>query len=299
MHGITTASGRGLPKGDPVASRRLIRDRTGNTPQRDARTRLLESRPSGDNEQTMALRSGNPVLRANTFTQGYSPSLADRMTLSGTVNKTGLALIILLAAAAYVWNQGASSPSLGFFVLVGVLGGFVLAIATVFKHTWAPFTTPAYAAFEGLALGGISVVFEARYPGIVSQAVFLTFGTLGALLLAYRSGWIRATENFKLGVVAATGGIALMYFLSFVLGFFGVAVPLINSNSTYGILFSVFVVVIAALNLVLDFDFIEQGVNRGAPKHMEWYGAFGLLVTLVWLYLEILRLLAKMQSRNR
>jgi uncharacterized YccA/Bax inhibitor family protein len=134
-----------------------------------------------------------------------------------------------------------------------------------------------------VALGGISVVFEARYPGIVSQAVFLTFGTLGALLVAYRSGVIRATENFKLGVVAATGGIALLYLLSFVLGFFGVSVPLIHSSGTFGILFSVFVVVIAALNLVLDFDFIEQGVDRGAPKHMEWYGAFGLLVTLVWL----------------
>ena len=151
---------------------------------------------------------------------------------------------------------------------------------------------------EGLALGGISVVFEASYPGIVSQAIFLTFGTLGALLMAYRSGLIRATENFKLGVVAATGGIALVYLASMVLGFFGMSVPLIHSSGTFGILFSVFVVVIAALNLVLDFDFIEQGVERGAPKYMEWYGAFGLMVTLVWLYLEILRLLAKLNDRR-
>ena len=182
---------------------------------------------------------------------------------------------------------------------LSVVAGLIVAMVTVFKQTLAPYTTPIYAALEGVALGGISVIFEARYPGIVSQAVFLTFGTLGALLMAYRSGVVKATENFKLGVVAATGGIALLYFLSFILGFFGVSVPLIHSSGTFGILFSLFVVVIAALNLVLDFDFIEKGVERGAPKHMEWYGAFGLLVTLVWLYLEILHLLAKLQSRER
>jgi uncharacterized YccA/Bax inhibitor family protein len=166
------------------------------------------------------------------------------------------------------------------------------------KKTWAPVTTPLYAAFEGVALGGISVIFESQYPGIVSQAVFLTFGTLAALLFAYRSGLVKATENFKLGIVAATGGIALVYLLSFILGFFGMSVPLIHSSGTWGILFSMFVVVIAALNLVLDFDFIETGVERGSPKYMEWYAAFGLLVTLVWLYLEILRLLAKLNSRR-
>ena len=228
------------------------------------------------------------------------PGVADdqAMTIGGTVNKTGLSLLILLATASVVWNRGPSDPSLWTLMMVGGIGGFVLAIATVFKRQWAPFTTPAYAALQGLALGGISVVFEASYPGIVSQAVFLTFGTLGALLVAYRSGLIQATENFKLGVAAATGGIALLYLLSFVLGFFGMSVPLIHSSGTFGILFSVFVVVIAALNLVLDFDFIEQGAERQAPKYMEWYGAFGLLVTLVWLYLEILRLLAKLQSRR-
>lgn len=247
---------------------------------------------------TMTMRSGNPALTSDTFAHYRVVSGAEQMTLGGTVNKTALALVILLIAAAYVWNRGAADPSVGAWVMVSVVAGFVIALLTVFKQTWAPFTTPIYAALEGLALGGISVVFEARYPGIVSQAVFLTFGTLGALLLAYRSGVIRATENFKLGVVAATGGIVLMYLLSFVLGFFGVNVPLIHSSGTFGILFSMFVVVIAALNLVLDFDFIEQGVARGAPKHMEWYGAFGLLVTLVWLYLEILHLLSKLQSRR-
>ena len=244
------------------------------------------------------MRSGNPALTADTF--ATFPAVADdqAMTIGGTVNKTALSLLILLIAANFVWNRGASDPLLWTFTLVGVIGGFLVAIATVFKQTWAPLTTPLYAGLEGLALGGISVVFEATYPGIVSQAVFLTFGTLGALLAAYRSGVIRATENFKLGVVAATGGIALLYGLSFILGFFGMSVPLIHSSGTFGILFSIFVVVIAALNLVLDFDFIEQGAERRAPKYMEWYGAFGLLVTLVWLYLEILHLLAKLQSRR-
>jgi len=246
----------------------------------------------------LAMRSGNPALTADTF--ATFPAVADdqAMTIGGTVNKTALSLLILLIAANFVWNRGASDPLLWTFTLVGVIGGFLVAIATVFKQTWAPLTTPLYAGLEGLALGGISVVFEATYPGIVSQAVFLTFGTLGALLAAYRSGVIRATENFKLGVVAATGGIALLYGLSFILGFFGMSVPLIHSSGTFGILFSIFVVVIAALNLVLDFDFIEQGAERRAPKYMEWYGAFGLLVTLVWLYLEILHLLAKLQSKR-
>ena len=244
------------------------------------------------------MRSGNPALHADTFSRAPALPGTEQMTLGGTVNKTALSLFILLIAASYVWNRGAADPALPAWIIGGVIGGLVMAIATIVKKTWAPVTTPAYAAFEGLALGGISVVFESRYPGLVSQAVFLTFGTLAALLLAYRSGLVKATENFKLGVVAATGGIALIYLLSFVLGFFGMSVPVIHSSSTWGILFSMFVVVIAALNLVLDFDFIETGVERGSPKYMEWYGAFGLLVTLVWLYLEILNLLAKLQGRR-
>ncbi|HUP40908.1 MAG TPA: Bax inhibitor-1/YccA family protein [Vicinamibacterales bacterium] len=244
------------------------------------------------------MRSGNPALHADTFTRAPALPGAQQMTLGGTVNKTALSLFILLIAASYVWNRGASDPALPIWIIGGVIGGLVMAIATMFKKTWAPVTTPAYAAFEGVALGGISVVFESMYPGLVSQAVFLTFGTLAALLLAYRSGLVKATENFKLGVVAATGGVALIYLLSFILGFFGMRVPVIHSSSTWGILFSLFVVVIAALNLVLDFDFIETGVERGSPKYMEWYGAFGLLVTLVWLYLEILNLLAKLQGRR-
>jgi uncharacterized YccA/Bax inhibitor family protein len=244
------------------------------------------------------MRSGNPALTAETFTGVRATSREDAMTIEGTVNKTAFSLIVLLLMATWTWNMGVADPRSGPLVLLGVIGGLVTALVTVFKKTWAPVTTPIYAAFEGLALGGVSAMFESRYPGIASQAIFLTFGTLGALLLAYRSGFIRATENFKLGVFAATGGIGLVYLVGFVMSFFGASIPLIHGSGTVGILFSLFVVGVAALNLVLDFDFIEEGAKRGAPKYMEWYGAFGLLVTLVWLYLEILRLLSKLRERD-
>ena len=183
-------------------------------------------------------------------------------------------------------------------VVPAALIGFILAMVTVFKPTLGHITVPAYALAQGVFLGVISMIFNAQYPGIVVQAVFLTFGTLGALLLAYMSVLIKATENFKLGIVAATGGIALLYFINFIMSFFGSGIGIISSNNTMGILFSGAVVVIAALNLVLDFDFIEEGAEMGAPKYMEWYAAFGLMVTLIWLYIEILRLLMKLQSRD-
>lgn len=248
----------------------------------------------------LAMRSGNPALTAQPFRHVRAVgALTGRMTIEGTVNKTAICLGILLVAAAWTWSLGPGDPRAAGLMILGLIGGLVTALVTVFKQAWAPYTTPAYAALEGLALGGVSASFEARYPGIAGQAVFLTFGTLGSLLLAYRSGWIRATENFKLGVFAATGGIFVVYLVSFVLSFFGASTPLrIQGSGTFGILFSVFVVGVAALNLVLDFDFIEEGAERGAPSYMEWYGAFGLLVTLVWLYLEMLRLLAKLQERR-
>jgi uncharacterized YccA/Bax inhibitor family protein len=246
----------------------------------------------------IAMRSGNPALTADTFRGSRAGVGEDAMTIQGTVNKTALALVILMAAASYTWNLGVDDPRIPAFTMVGVIGGLIVALVTVFKKEWAATTTPIYAGLEGLALGGISAVFESRYPGIVSQAVFLTFGTLGGLLLAYRSGFIKATENFKLGVFAATGGIALVYLIGFVMSLFGSGIPMIHSSGTVGIVFSVIVVGVAALNLVLDFDFIEHGAEHGAPKYMEWYGAFGLLVTLVWLYLEILRLLSKLQERR-
>ena len=257
------------------------------------------------------IRSGNPALKESTFLDLGSGTVVSRdagaMTLNGTVNKTGILLLLSVLTAAFAWTQSVVTgpdgtamvaPGVTIYALGGAIGGFILAMVTVFKKTWSPVTAPLYALVEGFFLGAISAVFELKYPGIVFQAVVLTFGTLGALLAAYRSGLIRATENFKLGVVAATGGIALVYLASIVLGFFGINIPMIHEAGWVGIAFSLFVVAIASLNLVLDFDFIESGVEAGAPKYMEWYGAFGLMVTLVWLYLEILRLLSKLQSRD-
>ena len=252
------------------------------------------------------MRSGNPALNQNTFLDVGSGQVVSRadsevMTLNGTVNKTGFMLLLLVATAAYTWslftpeNPGAVMP----WLLVGGIGGFIVAMVTVFKKTWAPVSAPLYAALEGLFVGAVSAMFEARFPGIVMQAVMLTMGVLAALLMAYKSGLIKATENFKLGVVAATGGIALLYLVNIGMRLFGFdGMGFIHEASTFGILFSVFVVIIAALNLVMDFDFIESGVDAGAPKYMEWYAGFGLVVTLVWLYLEILRLLSKLQSRD-
>lgn len=253
------------------------------------------------------MRSGNPALKESTFLDLGSGTVVSRdagaMTLNGTVNKTGFLLLLAVLTAAFAWNDtftaaGELAPAAMVYMWGGLIGGLILALVTIFKKTWAPVSAPLYALFEGFFLGAISAVFEARYPGIVFQAVLLTFGTLFALLMAYRSGLIKATENFKLGVVAATGGIALVYLATIVLGFFNIQIPLIHESGLVGIGFSLFVVVIAALNLVLDFDFIESGVDAGAPKYMEWYGAFGLMVTLVWLYVEFLRLLSKLQSRN-
>ena len=239
----------------------------------------------------ISFRSGNPALKANTFK--VNTVGADTMTIDGTVNKTSICLLILFCTAFYTW----SNQSVG-LMLLGVIGGFIVALITIFKKHLSPTTAPIYAALEGLFLGGISQIFEEIYPGIASQAIFITFGILGALLIAYKTRLIRATENFKLGVFAATGGIAFVYLINFIMSFFRGSIPIISSNSTYGIIFSIGVIIIASLNLVLDFDFIEEGSKNGAPKYMEWYGAFGLLVTLVWLYLEILRLLAKLQSRK-
>jgi uncharacterized YccA/Bax inhibitor family protein len=254
------------------------------------------------------MRTSNPALGDNTFRDlanrgqfGGVIDAAGQMTLSGTVNKTGILLLCVVATAAWTWRlflDSGDAAAVGPLMIGGLIGGFIVAMVTVFKQSWAPVTAPIYALLEGLVLGGISAITNARYPGIGIQAVSLTFGTLFVLLLAYSSGLIKVTDKMRLGIVAATGGIAVFYLLEMVLGFFGVRFATINGSGPVGIVFSLVVVAIAALNLVLDFDFIERGVKVGAPKYMEWYGAFGIMVTLVWLYLEILRLLSKMRSRN-
>ena len=249
------------------------------------------------------LRTSNPALSGDTFRTG-EVAYGEGMTISGAVNKTGLLVVLCVATAAWTWNRffAASSPeeamqSLGLPIMAGALGGFIVALVTIFKKEWSTVTAPLYALLEGLVLGGVSAMLESRFHGIAIQAVALTFGVLVAMLVAYRTGLIKVTDKLRLGIVAATGGIAVFYLLQFVLGFFGIHFTTINGSSPIGIGFSVLVVAIAALNLVLDFDLIENGARYGAPKYMEWYSAFALMVTLVWLYFEILRLLTKLRER--
>jgi uncharacterized YccA/Bax inhibitor family protein len=247
------------------------------------------------------MRTANPALNAKTFIGLRVRDESRMMTLQGTVHKTGFLLLLVLIGAWWTWKMflASQNPAAVYpWIMGGAIGGLVAALVTIFKKEWAGITAPVYALLEGLMLGGISSIFEAMFPGIVIQAVGLTFGTLFGLLIAYRSGLIKVTENFRLGVVAATGGIFMVYMATWILGFFGIGMPFIHESGIIGIGFSVFVVVIAALNLVLDFDFIEHGAESGAPKFMEWYAAFGLIVTLIWLYIEILRLLAKLRSRH-
>ena len=241
----------------------------------------------------LSLRSGNPVLSKSTF--NGADITTEKMTIEGTVNKTAISLFLLVGTAYLSFE--AMSPIM--LISCGV-GGFIVALVTIFKKKWAPVTVPIYAILEGGLLGGISFMYSKMYDGIVLNAICLTIGILLSLLMAYRSGLIKPSENFKLGIAAATGGIAIVYLINFIMGFFGsgMGIMSINNSSMMSIGFSLVVIAIAALNLILDFDFIEEGAEKGAPKYMEWYGAFGLLVTLIWLYLEILRLLAKLNSRK-
>jgi uncharacterized YccA/Bax inhibitor family protein len=250
----------------------------------------------------MEMKTSNPAFAGNTFTvNGVAAGYGPTMTISGTVNKAGILMLCVLATAAWTWNQFFTNgpEAVGAYTMIGAFGGFIAAMVTIFKKEWSPITAPIYALLEGLFLGALSAMLEQRFHGIAIESVALTFGTCFCLLLAYRSGLIRATEKFTLGIVAATGGIAVVYFASMILGLFHVQIPGIFGSGPIGILFSLAVVIIAALNLILDFNFIEQGAYRGAPKYMEWYGAFGLMVTLVWLYLEIIRLLSKLRDDRR
>lgn len=252
----------------------------------------------------MDYKSGNPGLNDKTFANAGQPLAAtERMTLQGTVHKSGLMLIVLLLGALWTWAQfftsGGNPASVMVPMMVGIFGGFAVSLVIIFKQTTAPYLALPYAALEGLGIGGISATFELRYPGIAIQAVALTFGVLGALLLAYSFRLINVTARFQSIVIGLTGAVAIMYLVSMVLGFFHVNVSIldVNNASPISLLFSVAVMVIAALNLLLNFNIIESGVRQGAPRYMEWYCAFGLMLTLVWLYLEVLRFLAKTRSR--
>lgn len=251
----------------------------------------------------MEMRSSNPVLPANVFNNLRAQAdRSEAMTVQGTVIKTAMLLLLALLSAGFVWMKfykaGGNASAISLWMWGGIIGGFIFAMITAFKQNLAAITAPIYAVLEGLFIGGISATLEAAFPGIVIQAVGLTFGTLFAMLMAYQSGMIQATERFKLGVVAATGGIAIFYLVMFVLSFWGIGTSAMYGNSWLSIGISLFVVVVAALNFIIDFDFIEQGARQNVPKYMEWYGAFALMVTLVWLYIEFLRLLSNLRSRQ-
>ena len=243
-------------------------------------------------------KTSNPALNENTF-DGRVAVAGEAMTLQGTVNKTGVLLLCVVITAAWTWGIAHSqAPEAALpWMLGGLVGGLVFALVTIFKKEWSPVTSPVYALCEGLVLGGISALLERSYPGIAIQAMGLTFGVTAVMLMLYRTGVLRATPKFTVGVVAATGGIFVVYMVDLVLGMFGRHVPLLNSAGPLGIGVSAVIVIIAALNLILDFDFVETGVHARAPKYMEWYGAFGIMVTLVWMYMEILRLLSKVRQR--
>ncbi len=243
-------------------------------------------------------KTSNPALNERTF-DGRTAEAGEAMTLQGTVNKTGLLLLCVVGTAAWTWGLAHSqAPEAAMpWMIGGIIGGLVFALVTIFKKEWSPITAPIYSLCEGLALGGISAFLEKVYPGIAIQAVGLTFGVLAVMLVAYTSGLLRATRKFVIGVVAATGAVFLVYMADMVMGFFGHHVAALYSAGPWGIGISVVIVIIAALNLILDFDFVETGVHAGAAKYMEWYGAFGIMVTLIWMYMEILRLLSKVRRR--
>lgn len=243
------------------------------------------------------MTTSNPTLNQDTFLSAGSS--ANPMTLQGTVNKTGILLALVIIPALYTFGQTTTNPGgATVWMIAGLIVGLIAALVTTFKMEWAPVTAPIYAIAEGLALGGISAMYNLQFHGIVIQAVMLTVGVLGLMLGLYTTRILQPTQKFMMGVFAATGAIALTYLVSMVLGFFGISVPFIHSNGLFGIGFSVVVVIVAALNLIMDFGIIEGGIRARAPKYMEWYGGFSLLVTLVWLYLEILRLLSKLASRR-
>jgi uncharacterized YccA/Bax inhibitor family protein len=250
-------------------------------------------------------KSGNPTLSEKRFKDTVLDDVVtheNAMTVKGTLQKFGFLFLMTMGTAFYSWKEAAEGGNVMPLIIGGAVGGLVIAIALMFKKEWSPYLAPLYALAEGLFVGAISAQYNYALadvaPNIIINAVGLTFGTAIAMYLLYSFRIIRATQKFKAIIITATAGIAIFYLITFILSFFGISIPFLHEGSALGIGFSVFVVAIAALNLILDFDMIEQGAELGAPKYMEWYGAFGLLVTIVWLYLEILRLLSKLSSRD-
>ena len=239
-------------------------------------------------------KSSNPAFSSKLFDKQGFAAEGQRMTVQGTVNKSLILFVCTIIPAYYVFDMFLAGSGTTSFLLIGGIGGFVAALVTIFKPTVAPISAPIYAALEGLFLGGVSALAESMYPGIAFQAVILTFGTMFVMLFAYRSGLIKVTEKLRSGIIAATGAIFVVYMINFVMSMFGSSMPMMHEGGLMGIGFSLLVIGIAAMNLLLDFDFIEKNARQGTPKYMEWFSAFGLMVTLVWLYLEILRLLMKL-----
>ncbi|PIW61911.1 MAG: hypothetical protein COW13_02945 [Candidatus Omnitrophica bacterium CG12_big_fil_rev_8_21_14_0_65_50_5] len=260
------------------------------------------------------MESSNPIFNSKVLSQGYAADPAGTMTVNGAVNKSFILLALLLLPAFWAWGkvaglysaaseeammaQAAVIKQLFGWSIAASIGGLVIAVVLAFKKQWAPVLAPVYALTQGFVIGGLSAYYEVQFSGIVMNAAGLTIATLLCLLSVYKMGWIKVTRGFALGMMIAVGAIALIYIVDIIASLFGHPMPMIHSNGPVAIGFSLVVVGIAAFSLILDFDFFERGAQAGLPKYMEWYAAFGLMVTLIWLYLEILRLLSKLRSRN-
>jgi len=250
-------------------------------------------------------KTSNPVLSEKRFRDTVLDEVVSHenaMTVKGTLQKFGFLFLMVMGTAFYSWKEFAQGGNVQPLIWTGAIGGLVVAIVIMFKKEWSPYLAPAYALLEGLFVGAISAyydfAFAAYAPNIIMNAVGLTFGTCIAMYLLYTFKIIKATAKFKSIVVTATAGIFIFYMINLALGLFGISIPFLHESSALGIGFSVFVVALTALNLILNFNIIENGVQLGAPKYMEWYSAFGLLVVIVWLYLEILRLLSLLSGRD-
>lgn len=246
------------------------------------------------------LKSSNPVMQEKTF-QGTvleGMSVGEEMTLKGTMNKFGVLIALTIASTMFAWTQIYKGSDPRTLIITGGIAALVVAVILIFKMKWAPFLAPAYAIFKGLVVGAISALYNIQYNGLPVQAIALTLLVTLVMFLIYRYRIIKVTNKFRTVIVVATGAIALFYliqFLTYSIGGTAIASSFTNSATPLSIGFSILVTALAAFNLLLNFDTIEKGIEVKAPKYMEWYGAFGLLVTIIWLYLEILRLLSKLQ----